>query len=161
MVNAHVRALANTLYVILQTTVSNPQHSLERECRDETRVSFSHYRCLPTCSVSWRSFRHGTTRHLCRGKLRDRKCPHDARPRGCVARSAVQRTGPCRHFANRWESRPGLCGVQARGANHSKCECRLPVRRCLLAGPDTGAVTRPVRPWASRPRLPAVTEGVS
>src|SRR5713101_9847915 len=44
MVNAHVRALANTLYVILRTTVSNSQHSLERECREETRVSFSHYR---------------------------------------------------------------------------------------------------------------------
>jgi hypothetical protein len=38
-----------------------------------------------------------------------------------------QRTGPCRHFANGWESGPGLCGVQARGANHSKCECRFSV----------------------------------
>src|SRR5258705_11676869 len=28
-----------------------PIQSLKRECRDETRVSFSHYRCLPTASI--------------------------------------------------------------------------------------------------------------
>jgi hypothetical protein len=41
--------------VMFQTTVSNAQHSLERECRDETRVSLSHNRRLPAASVSGRS----------------------------------------------------------------------------------------------------------
>jgi hypothetical protein len=137
------RALANTFC----------PESLKRECRDETRVSFSHYRCLPTASIGWCRFRRGTTRHLRRGKLRRGRArvqwPHDARPSGCVARSSVQRTGPCRHRV-RWRSGRGLCRVHGNTVSHacSKRECRVPVRRCLLAGHDPrhdppAAVARP------------------
>src|SRR5216683_3528268 len=128
MVNARVKAFA--------------KHNLERECRDETRVNLSHHRRLPAASVDRGSLRHGTTRHHCRGELWARKCHHDARPCRCVARCSVQRTGTYRHLANRWEGGTGLCGVREIGRARRKCECRLPVRRCLLAGHDTGAVTR-------------------
>ena|SRR5436305_4895836 len=127
--------------------VSNAQHSLERECIDETRVSLSHDRCLPAASVDRGGLRHGTTRHHCRGELWHDYYgyPGNPRPCGSIARRSVQRTGTCRHLANWWEGGAGLCrkrNLTDDDERTSKFQCRLSVRHCLLAGHDTGAVTR-------------------
>ena len=115
-------SVGQTLCAISLKTVSNVQDSLERECNDETRVSLSRNRRLPFASVSGRSVgrrstrqtcpksHNRTARHLQRGKLRwgRERWPPDARPLRLVARSSIQRTGPCWYRVRRRSGR-GLC----------------------------------------------------
>ena len=174
MGNAHVRALANTLCVM------SPNNCLQcatqsRECRDETRVSLSLNRRVPAANVSgrWAERRSAhqtcpkshnrTTRQFCRGRLRSNcRCHDDAWQCGCVAIS-VQRAGPDRHFADRWQSGHGLCGKSGHSiVSERKFDGRrLTIRRCLLAGDDPCAVTRACAAQnRSGLHLPAVAESV-
>ena len=155
-------ALANTVH---------SQNHLERECSDETRVSLSCNQRLPVASISGRSVgrrsarqtcpksHNRTTRHLCRGKLRrgrgPRRWPPDARPLRLVARSSVQRTGPC-WYRVRWRSGRGLCGKWAIIRCSELDGRRFTVRHCLRA-PAAIARARPAQPH-DRADLPAEAE---
>src|SRR5262245_18259278 len=49
--------------------VSNVEHCLAKECKDEAHHSLPDYRRLSGASVGWDALRHGTAWHVCRCEL--------------------------------------------------------------------------------------------